>query len=70
VTVDFVRRMLSRRHETLEQQRARMIAETSAFLTECLRHPEYAVRIPIVRAGTATFPPSLTAAFWEPILSD
>lgn len=66
----FVRRLFRRRHESLEQQRARMIAETSAFLTECLRHPEYAVRIPIVRAGAATFPPSLAAAFWGPVLAE
>ncbi len=57
-------------HETLEEMRARLIAETSAWLTECLRHPEYAVRIPLVQAGVATFPPSMTAAFWGPILTE
>ena len=68
--MEFLSRFVRPRRETLEQQRARLVAETSAFLTECLRHPEYAVRIPIVRAGAATFPRSLTTAFWDPILSE
>ena len=68
--MEILRRFIYRRRETLEQRLARMIAETSAFLTECLRHPEYAVRIPIVRADAATFPRSLTAAFWDPVLGD
>lgn len=57
-----------RRTESYEQMRARVLAETSAFLTECLRHPELAVRIPIVQVGRGKFPPSMTPAFWEPIL--
>jgi hypothetical protein len=56
--------------ETHEEMRIRLLAETSAFVTECLRHPELAVRIPVIVAGRATFPPSLTDAFWEPILND
>ncbi len=56
------------RHETWEKTRARLIAETNAWLSEALRHPEFAVRIPIVRAESARFPPSLTRAFWEPVL--
>jgi hypothetical protein len=58
-----------RRAETPEETRQRLIDETSAFLTACLEHPELAVRIPVIRAGTGRFPPSLTIAFWEPILS-
>ncbi|MFH1747835.1 MAG: hypothetical protein ABIG44_12440 [Planctomycetota bacterium] len=57
------------RHETGEEMRARLVAETSAYLTECLRHPELAVRIPVVLAMRAQFPRSLTYAFWEPILN-
>ena len=56
--------------ETFEDMRVRILAETSAFLTECLQHPEFAVRIPIIPAGRGRFPPSLTIAFWEPVLSD
>lgn len=58
-----------RRHETFEEMRQRVIAETSAFLTECLRHPELSVRIPIIPVGHGQFPPSLTYAFWEPVLN-
>jgi len=54
--------------DSFEELRAKMIAETSAFITEGLRHPEYAVRIPMIPADTGRFPPSFAAAFWEPIL--
>jgi len=57
-----------RRFETWEEMRARLIAETSAFLTEALRHPELAVRIPMIPAGSGRFPPSLTRAFWDNVL--
>jgi hypothetical protein len=61
-------RRFKRWHETAEEQRARLVAETSAFLTEALQHPELAVRIPMIPAGSGEFPPSLTRAFWEPVL--
>ncbi len=63
-------RWLRDRRETHEQMRLRIVAETSAYLTECLRHPELAVRIPIIPAGSGRFPKSLTPAFWDPILED
>ncbi len=56
------------RRETWEETRARVIAETNAWLTEALQHPELAVRIPMIPAGRGDFPPSLTRAFWEPLL--
>lgn len=59
-----------RRNETWEETRARLVAETSVFLTEALRRPELAVRIPTIPAGSGKFPPSLTTAFWTPILDD
>ncbi|MFO0838678.1 MAG: hypothetical protein U1D55_09110 [Phycisphaerae bacterium] len=59
---------IKRRTESWEQVRARMLAETAQFISECLRHPELAVRIPTIPAGSGRFPPSLTAAFWEPLL--
>ncbi len=59
-----------RRRETWEQVRDRMVAETSAFIDEGLRHPELAVHIPVIEAGRGNFPPSLARAFWDPILSD
>jgi hypothetical protein len=58
------------RTETWEELRDRLVAETSAFVTEALRHPELAVRIPMIPADSARFPPSLTHAFWEPVLFD
>ncbi len=54
--------------ETREEMQRRLVAETSVYLTECLRHPELATRIPIIQAGTGHFPPSLTPAFWNAIL--
>lgn len=68
MAVDWVWR--SRDRETWEELRARMIAETSAYISECLRHPEYAVTIPVALAGTVEFPPSFCAAFWGPVLFD
>ncbi len=54
--------------ETWEEMRDRLVAETSAFLTEALRHPELAVRIPMIPADSARFPSSLTSAFWDAVL--
>lgn len=54
--------------ETWEEMRARLVAETSTWLTEALAHPERVVRIPTIQAGTGEFPPSLGRAFWEPVL--
>ena len=62
-------RRIPRLHdESWDEFRVRLIAETSTYLTEALRHPELAVRIPMIPAGTGRFPPSLTRAFWEPVL--
>jgi hypothetical protein len=61
-------RRIRRRGETFEEMRARLVAETSAFLTQCLEHPELTVRIPTIPAGTGRFPQSLSAAFWLPVL--
>lgn len=63
-------RIPKRRNESRRQMQARIVAETSAYITECLRHPELAVRIPVVPAARAQFPRSLTFAFWEPILNE
>jgi hypothetical protein len=56
------------RAESWDELRARFVAETSLFLTEALRHPELAVRIPMIPAGAGRFPPSLTHTFWERVL--
>jgi hypothetical protein len=63
-------RVRRRRSESYEQLRARMIAETSAYLTECLRHPELTVRIPMIPADSDRFPPSFAMSFWDPVLLD
>lgn len=57
-----------KRRESWEESRARLVAETSAFLTEALQHPELGVRIPMIPAESGRFPPSLTQAFWDPVL--
>lgn len=61
-------RLRRRRNESYTELRIRMVTETSAFVTECLRHPELAVRIPMIPAESDRFPPSFTVAFWDPIL--
>ena len=58
------------RVETYEEMRARLIAETSNYLTECLRHPELAVRIYTIQAGHGRFPPSLGVALWTRVLGE
>lgn len=66
-----IQRPRFRRTEDLwAELQARLVAETSAWLSEALAHPEQAVRIPTIPAGSGTFPPSLARAFWEPVLSD
>ena len=47
----------------------RAIAETEAYLSECLRHPERVRRIPTVRVGFGKFPKGLAAEFWSNVLS-
>ncbi len=53
-----------------EEMRVRLIAETSAWLTDAMAHPERVVRIPTILAGSGQFPPSLSRAFWESALMD
>ncbi|MBN2448424.1 MAG: hypothetical protein JXO22_16980 [Phycisphaerae bacterium] len=64
--------MSSRRHsnrdESWEEMQRRLVEETSSYVSECLRHPELAVRIPVVQAGRGEFPRSLTPAFWDRVL--
>ncbi len=48
--------------------RARIINETGDYITECLRNPDLAVRIPAVPAEKATWTPEFSAAFWSSIL--
>lgn len=59
-----------RRDDLWEEVRARMIAETSTWLTEALKHPEQNVHIPVIRADSGEFPASLARAFWDPLLAD
>lgn len=66
--MEFFRRLRPR--DARKDAAARAVAETSAFITDCLRHPERATPIPVIPAGTGRFPPSLTTAFWEPVLQD
>jgi hypothetical protein len=63
-------RLRGRKDETFEEMRQRLVAETSAYLTECLKHPELMVHIPSVPADKERFPPSFAASFWDSILLD
>lgn len=56
--------------ETYAELRARIVAETSTFISECLKHPELAVHIPMIPVENQRFPRSFAVAFWGPILSD
>lgn len=56
--------------DSYEALRERMVAETSAWVSECLRHPELAARIPVIVAGSGRFPPTLADTFWRSILDD
>ncbi len=47
----------------------RAIAETEAFLSESLRHPERVRRIPTVRVGFGKFARGLAEEFWNRMLS-
>jgi len=50
--------------------RARLLAETSAFLNRCLADPTLAVRIPRIKVGERSFPPGLVEHFWADVLGD
>jgi hypothetical protein len=63
-------RLPRQRDESHQELRARMIAETSVYLTECLQHPELAVHIPMIPADSNRFPPSFAMSFWDPVLLD
>ena len=63
-------RIRRRKDETAEESRQRMVAETSVYLTECLRHPELMVHIPMIPAEKERFPPSFAMSFWDPLLLD
>jgi hypothetical protein len=72
-----IQRLLSRARprrrrsdETWQEMRGRIVGETNAWLTECLKHPEHATRIPVVEANKARFPRSMTPAFWDGVLFD
>ena len=63
-------RLRFKREETFEEMRQRMVTETSAYLSECLKHPELAVHIPMIPANSNRFPPSFAMSFWDPVLLD
>lgn len=63
-------RLRKDRDELYQELCARIIAETSAYLTECMRHPELAARIPMVPADSGRFPPSFAMSFWNSLLLD
>lgn len=62
--------MLLRRkkHESYEQMRKRMIAETELALLYGVRFPERLTRIPTLIAGTGSFQRSATVRFWAEAL--
>lgn len=63
-------RLIRQPTETLDEIRRRIIEETSAYLTLCMERPELAVHIPVIQAGHGRFPPSMSEAFWNPVLLD
>ena len=64
-------RLRGKRLESYEEMRQRLIHATSAYLPDCLQHPELIVRIPMMEARAGRrFPPSMTASFWDDLLDD
>jgi len=58
-------------HETDWQLlREQMIAQTQAFISEGLHHPEQAVVIPTIPAGSGAFPKNWSLYFWQRVLGD
>ena len=57
-----------RKRESLEETRNRVVTETSHYLSQLLDHPEFAVSIPVIPAGTGEFPRSLAGNFWRHVL--
>lgn len=64
-------RRLTLKKLLLDDARRRAIAETSAYLTWHLDHPEHAVVIPVTPSTSGRrFPASLSEAFWAPLLAE
>ena len=61
-------RFRRKKHESYEEMRQRMIAETELALLYGLRFPERASRIPTLIAGTGSFERSVTVRFWAKAL--
>ncbi|MCG3127549.1 MAG: hypothetical protein CHACPFDD_02411 [Phycisphaerae bacterium] len=57
-----------RRRESEDEIRNRVVNETALYLTTCLDHPELAVSIPVIPAGSGEFPRSLAGNFWRHVL--
>ncbi len=50
------------------EMRKRMIRETEDYLSETLRNPERAVRIPSIQVGRGDFTRRFAGAFWTQVL--
>ncbi len=50
--------------------RARILRETGDYISECLRHPELAVRIPAAKATEAHWTREFADAFWQHVLPE
>lgn len=57
-------------YSTLDEDRQKMIDETSAFVTWGLRHPEAVRWIPRWPIDEGGFSPRLSFVFWSPLLGD
>ncbi len=56
-------------HETWEQYRRRMLAETGAWITWALHHPDEMIDLPIKRVGEGGFPAKVGEWFWGVVLA-
>jgi hypothetical protein len=54
----------------LDAMRHRAIAQTEAFISEALLHPELAAVIPTIPVGSGTFPKNMALYFWHRVLGD
>jgi hypothetical protein len=61
-------RFRRKKHESYDEMRKRLIAETELALLYGLRFPERTKRIPRLISGTGTFHPSISVRFWAEAL--
>lgn len=61
-------RLFGRSYTDWRKVRERILRETADYITDCLRHPDKAVHIPMMPADRANWSREYSEAFWRNIL--